>query len=63
MPDISKCDNKSCPSKDSCYRFTSMDSPFWQSYGGFQYDEETGKCDHYWNNKKYKKEKEHGKDN
>ena len=63
MPDISKCNNKSCPSKDSCYRFTSTPSPFRQWYADFKYDKVTGKCNHYWNNQQYKKEKENGKDN
>lgn len=55
MPDISKCNNNNCPSKDSCYRFTSQPSPFWQSYSDFKFDEKTGKCDHYWNDAEYKK--------
>ena len=75
MPDIAKCSNDSCPSKDTCYRFTSTPSPFRQSYQDFKYHPGTGKCDHYWNDVEYKreiqekiiinlkKEKEHGKNN
>jgi len=63
MPDISMCSSNTCPLKDSCYRFTATPSPFRQSYADFKYDEQTGKCDHYWNNQQYKKEQEHGKNN
>lgn len=38
MPDISMCLNKTCPSKDQCYRFTATPDEHWQSYGGFTPD-------------------------
>ena len=50
MPDIAKCNNKSCPSKDSCYRYTVEPSPMWQSYSNFEYIKEKGKCNFYWEN-------------
>jgi hypothetical protein len=50
MPDIAKYCNESCPSKDSCYRYTVEPSPLWQSYSDFEYNKETGKCNFYWEN-------------
>ncbi len=32
MPDISKCPGVDCPIKEKCWRFTSPDSGFLQSY-------------------------------
>jgi len=32
MPDITKCEGKDCPIKETCYRFTSPDSEYRQSY-------------------------------
>jgi len=63
MPDISMCSSNTCPLKESCYRFTATPNHHWQSYASFSYDEETKDCKHYWNNKEYKKEQEHGKNN
>ncbi len=46
MPDISMCSNKSCPMKDTCYRFTAAPSEFSQAYQDYQPDE--GDCRGYW---------------
>lgn len=49
MAVIAKCNNQSCPSKDSCYRYTVEANPLWKSYGNFEPEWE-GKqhCDYYW---------------
>jgi len=36
MPDISKCNDSFCPSKDHCYRFTAPASKPFQRYNDFQ---------------------------
>ena len=48
MPDISICQNESCPSKLICYRFTAYENPFRQTYGLFEHD--GLKCDAFWFN-------------
>lgn len=50
MADIAKCVNETCPSKNTCYRYTVQAHPMWQSYGLFQWDKNTGRCDYYCNN-------------
>jgi hypothetical protein len=45
--DITKCDNKNCPNKDTCLRFLAQDD-YWQSYSTFE-PEKDGTCEHYWN--------------
>ncbi len=45
MPDISLCQNYSCPLKEKCYRFTAKPSEFRQSYGMFEYED--GNCDYF----------------
>jgi hypothetical protein len=44
MSDISKCQDSTCPLKESCYRWWSPTSE-WQAYALFKY--ENG-CDYYW---------------
>ena len=39
MPDITMCDNESCPSKEFCHRFTANPST-WQSYADFYVPDE-----------------------
>ena len=56
-PDISMCDNKTCPLRNTCYRFIAEPNPYRQSYGDFRWkSEEEGKvtCDHYWDFTLYK---------
>lgn len=49
MADITKCANKKCKIKESCYRYTANDG-YWQSYANFK-DGKTIKdkkeCEHY----------------
>lgn len=51
MPDISMCENITCPLKSTCYRFTAVPNDY-QTYGSFEpiVDKETSKvyCDYYW---------------
>lgn len=47
MADISKCANKECPSRLSCYRYLAEDG-YYQTYGSFQVPENEDKCDYYW---------------
>ena len=56
MPDISMCENKNCPLKEKCYRYTAKPSEHLQAYGYFKPNEE-GKCDYYWDNKGYENDK------
>ena len=48
MPDISMCENKSCPSRSRCYRFTAKPSQCMQSYGDFEPKPGEDKCEFYW---------------
>lgn len=47
MPDISKCLDKTCPSRTTCYRYRAISSGR-QSFAGFVHDPKTGKCDLHW---------------
>lgn len=51
MADISKCQGNDCTLKETCYRFTAIANPRWQSYAGFK-QKEDGTCDDYWQVKK-----------
>jgi hypothetical protein len=51
MADISMCRDVHCPSKDYCYRFTATPGT-WQSYGGFNREEDADNCDMFWHNGK-----------
>ena len=62
MPDISKCENEECPLKKKCYRYTAIPSPELQAYAYFKPDED-GKCEGYWPDWKYYKNKEDEKTN
>jgi len=46
MPDISMCENQTCPLKETCYRFKAIPNTH-QSYADFKPDEK-GKCDYYY---------------
>jgi hypothetical protein len=51
MPDISKCTDKDCPSKEECYRWNSPPYEHGQAYGDFKHSESTGKCSYFWKRK------------
>lgn len=49
MSDITMCNGKDCPLKESCYRYTAPKSLIWQSY--FQvtpYNHKEEECEYYW---------------
>lgn len=50
MPDITKCEDTLCPSKETCYRYTATASEYYQSYGKFNREEDAYNCDMYWYN-------------
>lgn len=50
MPDISMCDNQSCPSNKYCYRFTATPSQYRQAYASFTLEEDEMSCSHFWRN-------------
>ena len=52
MPDINMCRNKECPNKDRCYRFTAEPNSKWQTWAEFCFDEDTGECDDFIDNKR-----------
>lgn len=57
MADITKCANKNCKIKDSCYRYNVADS-YWQSYADFNNSKEIKEkkdCEYFYI---YKKEKQ-----
>ena len=45
MADISKCTDKNCPKKNSCYRFNAPVNEPYQYYDKFKYDDG---CEFYW---------------
>lgn len=51
MSDITKCHGDFCPLKEECYRYTSPDSKYVQSYFmESPYDNEKQNCEHYYTN-------------
>lgn len=36
MPDISMCENVSCPSRRKCYRYMAKPNSYWQAYSSFK---------------------------
>lgn len=45
-PDITMCDDKECPLKETCYRFKATPSEFRQSYFS-ESPRKEDKCDHF----------------
>jgi hypothetical protein len=51
MPDITKCNGKECPHKETCYRFTATANEFRQSWfmgTPFKKEGNAIKCNSYW---------------
>jgi hypothetical protein len=49
MPDITMCEGKDCPLKESCYRYTAKPSGLGQSYFRTSpYSYFSKKCEVYW---------------
>ena len=42
MPDITMCENSSCPLKQGCFRYMAKPSEYRQSYSNFEYTIEDG---------------------
>jgi hypothetical protein len=44
------CDNKDCPLRESCYRFTATPSKYMQTYADFEFTTKDGitECEYYW---------------
>lgn len=51
MSDISKCNGRDCPIKETCYRFTAPTNTRYQSYGDFDERKEGFDCGRYWERK------------
>lgn len=47
MPDITKCDNGSCPSAKLCWRYVCIPSEY-QYYSHFTIPEGMNKCSSFW---------------
>ena len=48
MPDITMCEGKDCPLKETCYRYTAKPSEYLQSYfTEIPYNKEENKCDYH----------------
>ena len=47
MPDISLCENNTCPSRKSCYRYTAEPNPYRQTYSLFEVKDGSDKCESY----------------
>lgn len=47
MPDITMCQNATCPQRKVCYRAQATPSQPWQSYALFEWDAEKG-CPDFW---------------
>ena len=47
MSDITKCDSKDCPIRETCYRYTAEANEYWQSYFTTP-PLKDGKCEEYW---------------
>lgn len=45
VSDISMCNSKDCPLKETCFRFLAIPSLVYQSYADFKY--ENGNCEYY----------------
>lgn len=47
------CDNNTCPSRKSCYRYTATPNEYRQTYSLFEVKEDSNKCESYISNKEY----------
>jgi hypothetical protein len=48
MSDITMCQDKDCPKKNNCYRFTAQPDEYLQSYFAASPRNEDGTCKYYW---------------
>jgi hypothetical protein len=47
MSDITKCLGEGCVLRNTCYRYTAISNPHWQSFFTSSPLQENG-CEHYW---------------
>lgn len=47
MPDITICQSKDCPIKQSCYRFTANPNRYQSYFMESPYDEDDERCEYY----------------
>lgn len=47
MADITKCQGRNCPRKDTCYRHTAKADYEWQAWSDF---DKLANCEYYWKN-------------
>lgn len=45
------CRNETCTNKLRCYRYTAVPNEYYQAYGAFEQEEESGRCEYFWSNK------------
>lgn len=51
MADITMCKGTNCKNRGTCYRFTAPVNEFRQSFFiSIPLNEQTGQCDHFWDN-------------
>ena len=55
MADITKCEGRNCPRKETCYRYTAQADDEWQSWSEFDMLVE---CAYYWENESEEKNNE-----
>ena len=50
MPDISMCQGRNCPQKETCYRYKATPDKYWQSWAEFDTarEEDGLPCQYYW---------------
>ena len=48
MADITKCKGTNCDKREFCYRFTAMESKYYQSWFVDTPIKKDGTCDEYW---------------
>ena len=48
MPDISLCQNHSCPLRRDCVRYMALPNPAHQSYASFKWRMGSHKCEYFW---------------
>ena len=47
MPDITMCENHTCPLRQKCYRYRAKADPYWQSFCKYKPNAD-GTCDYFW---------------
>lgn len=52
MADITKCQGRNCPRKDTCYRYTAKADDEWQAWSEF---DKLANCECYWKNESEEK--------